>query len=54
MDLGLALAVSGDNDTFAQEWFDDDYGLGRNPEAEELRLQQLKIEHEVIIIIFIS
>nr|CAD7405694.1 unnamed protein product [Timema poppensis] len=39
--------VATDNEGFAQEWFDEDFGLSRTrQEAEELRLQQLQIEQE--------
>nr|CAD7438352.1 unnamed protein product [Timema bartmani] len=39
--------VATDNEGFAQEWFDEDFGLSRTrQEAEDLRLQQLQIEQE--------
>ncbi|XP_068081850.1 centrosome-associated protein 350 [Anabrus simplex] len=53
VELGVGLSAGGepdgaDNEGFAQEWFDDDFGLSHTRrEAEELRLQQLQIEHEI-------
>ncbi|KAK3918754.1 Centrosome-associated protein 350 [Frankliniella fusca] len=46
--MGLIGEHTIDSEGFAQEWFDEDFGLTRSRrEAEELRRQQLQIEQEI-------